>query len=87
MPAVWQILAWEEPGVIPSDAPGLLPTLPAALHSRRRSLHRCLPRMRWHAEPTADPESTFGFRLLGTEDLPHATAIATPYPEPGGARS
>jgi hypothetical protein len=46
MPSVWAWPAREEPGVIPSDAPCLLPTLPAALHSRRRSPHHYLPRMR-----------------------------------------
>jgi hypothetical protein len=35
-------------------------------------------------------ERTFGFRLVGPEDLPHelprALAVSIPVPEPGGAR-
>jgi hypothetical protein len=35
-------------------------------------------------------ERTFGFRLVGPEDLPHelplAVAVSIPVPEPGGAR-
>jgi hypothetical protein len=36
-------------------------------------------------------ERTFGFRLVGPEDLPHelpqAVAVSIPVPEPDGARS
>ena len=42
-------------------------------------------------QPIAGLESTFGFRLVGPEDLPHelpdATVTAITFPEPGGARS
>jgi hypothetical protein len=37
----------------------------------------------------ADLERTFGFRLVGPEDLPHelphAIAVSNPVPDPGGA--
>jgi hypothetical protein len=41
--------------------------------------------------PIGGLERTFGFRLVGPEDLPHelpcAAAVAMTFPEPGGARS
>lgn len=42
-------------------------------------------------QPIAGLENTFGFRLVGPEDLPHelphATVTAITFPEPGKARS
>jgi hypothetical protein len=42
-------------------------------------------------QPTVSLEHTFGFRLVGPEDLPHelpcAAAVSSTFPEPGGAQS
>jgi hypothetical protein len=42
-------------------------------------------------QPIASLQATFGFRLVGPEDLPHmlphAVAASLPVPKPGGARS
>jgi hypothetical protein len=39
----------------------------------------------------ASPECTFGFRLVGPQDLPHelphAAAVSLTFPDSGGARS
>ena len=79
MPSVWARPAWEEPSVIPIMTHVCCPRCRLRFTPAAAAYITACPECGNSPQPIATLERTFGFRLVGPEDLPHElTAHSAP---------
>jgi hypothetical protein len=87
MPSVRTRTAWEEPVVITATTHLCCSRCRLRFTPAAAAYIIACPECGDSPQPIASLDRTFGFRLVGPEDLPHelpcATAVSITFPEPG----